>query len=246
MGAGEQHSGRQLEDLARGLLKLGDAAFACAIELGGAADLAILGAVAGFALVEAIAQPVRRFPGHEIRRDIDIIRIGVADPKAIILLDRPAVARLAPLIGHCAARRGDPGIGGGSPKAHRVERAVRHDLGRASRAGEHPRERYAGEGDCPRADPKQAVSHHPAPSRAELRAIYAVKPAGPQAWAHATARAQSSCMNDARPLPWRNGTERPFPSAILVLPVHDGGLGSHFRVFSEAAPREAAFVFLMA
>jgi len=37
---------------------------------------------------------------------------------------------------------------------------------------------------------------------------------------------------------------RPLPDcAILVPPVHDGGLGSRIRVFLKAAPLEAAFAF---
>jgi len=47
---------------------------------------------------------------------------------------------------------------------------------------------------------------------------------------------QGPCLRPALPLPCgygkRQGTESPLPDhAILVLPVHDGGLGSRSRVF---------------
>src|SRR6516165_4692621 len=59
--------------------------------------------------------------------------------------------------------------------------------------------------------------------------------------------AQSACVRRALPLACRHGKHqgplRPLPDrAILVLPVHDGGLGSRSRVF-QSRPTEAAFAF---
>jgi hypothetical protein len=59
---------------------------------------------------------------------------------------------------------------------------------------------------------------------------------------------ESSCgglsLSLRSPDDWRSrDTLRPIVDAILVPPVHDGGLGSQIRVFPKPPASEAAFAF---
>src|SRR5262249_26812082 len=95
------------------------------------------GAVARLLLVEAIARPVLRFPGHKIRDDLHVLRFGVVDRQRIALLHGPAVAGLAPLVAHLAMRTGDARVGLRTGKPHRGEGPVRCNIGRIGWARFH-------------------------------------------------------------------------------------------------------------
>ena len=122
-----------------GLAEFGDAALARPVEMGLAMDVLIGLAVSQAALVEAIAQPVfdSQVTSVELMSDNAVFGIGEAQPEA--LLDRPAVAGLAPFVEHGAGGADDAAPRLGRFEGEAVKRAVRLDVGgEARRRGARP------------------------------------------------------------------------------------------------------------
>ena len=116
-----KHDARlELQGLRFRLRELGNAAFPGAVEPRFAANFLIDLAVARLLLIEAIAQPVLRFPGDEARDDVDVGALRVAHLQPVALLDGPAVAGSRPTRSpSCREHRRHPNRYGRCPRTSR-------------------------------------------------------------------------------------------------------------------------------
>src|SRR6266478_1422994 len=106
----KQNSRLELQGLRLRLCKLGDPTLPWTVQPRLTTNLLIDLAISCLLLIEAVAQPVLRFPRDEARDDVDIRAFRVAHLQPIALLDCPSVTGLAPLIVHRAARIDHPRI----------------------------------------------------------------------------------------------------------------------------------------
>src|SRR5216684_2369418 len=104
----------ELQGLRLRLCKLGDPTLPWTVQPRLTTNLLIDLAISRLLLIEAVAQPVLRFPRDEARDDVDIRAFRVAHLQPIALLDRPTVAGLAPFVVHRAARIDDTRIVAGA------------------------------------------------------------------------------------------------------------------------------------
>src|SRR6516165_8141128 len=127
--AWKQYPRFELHGLRLRFRKLGNATLAETVQSCLTTNVLVDLAVAGLSLIKAIAQPVLGFPSHKAGDNVDIRRLAVPHFQPITLLDRPAVAGLAPFVSHRAMRIDNTGVAPRRPQGHRIERTVRGDLG---------------------------------------------------------------------------------------------------------------------
>ena len=154
----EQGARRQVEILLLRPREHGAAGPLGALQRGVALDVLVLLAVARPPLVEAVGLAVLAFPGDEVGIDVDRLVLLVLHAQLVALLDRPAVAALAPLVGERAGGADHAAVRLGAFERHVVKRPVRLHLDRMRR-----RRRDRGP-----AEQRQARHHRGQPSHRAL------------------------------------------------------------------------------